>query len=181
MLRYFPLSFSIFALFVSLEWKIVVVFEAPEPSNVHVWSSRAGLHTTTRELQTCTFQGPGLHKNTTKIQLEDTERETKRAKMGRERKKKERNFGRPAEGGPEEEGLAEGGEQNTTHKTQNTTHTTTQHTQQHNTHTHNNTHNNTHTQHTQQHTPTTHTHNNTHNIKTDWPKTDCQSRSQHLC
>ena len=52
-------------------------FEAPGPSNVHVWSSRAvvaapkppGLHTTARELQTCTLEGPGAskhHENSTR-------------------------------------------------------------------------------------------------------------------
>ena len=44
------------------------------------------LHTTTRELQTCTFDGPGAS-NTTKIPREDLQRKTKRAKMGRERGK----------------------------------------------------------------------------------------------
>ena len=53
-----------------------------------------GLHTTARELQTCTFEGPGAS-NTTKIPREDPQRKTKRAKMGRERDKTARNFGLP--------------------------------------------------------------------------------------
>ena len=50
----------------------------PGPSNVHIWAlglscptrpGRRGSHTTARELQTCTFQGPGTS-NTTKIPRE---------------------------------------------------------------------------------------------------------------
>ena len=44
-------------------------------------SGPPGLHTTTRELQTCTFEGPGAS-NTTKIAREDPQRETKRTIMG---------------------------------------------------------------------------------------------------
>ena len=50
-----------------------------------------GSHTTARELQTCTFQGPGAS-NTTKIQREDTQRDTMRAKRWRETKKKKRKI-----------------------------------------------------------------------------------------
>ena len=58
-----------------------------------------GSHTTARELQTCTFQGPGAS-NTTKIQREDTQRDTMRAKRWREREEKARNFGPPTLQGP---------------------------------------------------------------------------------
>ena len=48
-----------------------------------------GFHTTTRELQTCTFEGPGAS-NTTKIQQEDTrERQKARNGDGRGEKKRE--------------------------------------------------------------------------------------------
>ena len=63
-------------------------------------SGPPGFHTTVRELQTRTFGGPGPS-NTTKIPREDTQRETKRAKMGAgEEKKKARNFGPPTLRGP---------------------------------------------------------------------------------
>ena len=52
---------------------------------------RSGLHTTARELQTCTFERPGAS-NTTKIPRKDTQ-ERKRAKMeAGEGKKKARKF-----------------------------------------------------------------------------------------
>ena len=68
------------------------------PSNEHVWalglscetsaaSGPPGLHTTARELQTRTFEFPGAS-NTTKIPREDSQRETKRAKMGAGEKKR---------------------------------------------------------------------------------------------
>ena len=96
----FFLPASIFVLFVSLSlgvfsWNLVV-FEAPGPSNVHVWSSWAS-HDSPRA-QTCTLEGPGIS-NTTKIQREDTKRETKRAEMVAGEEKKKRNFGRSGGGG----------------------------------------------------------------------------------
>ena len=58
-----------------------------------------GLHTTTRELQTCTFDGPGAS-NTTKKPREDPQRETKRAKIVAGDGKKARNFGPATLAGP---------------------------------------------------------------------------------
>ena len=99
--NYFSLSFGLFR-------GMLVVFEAPVRSNVHVWSSRAvvceplrpglvgppGFHTTARELQTCTFEGPGLQKTPPKFN-EKTPREGRKERiLRRERVKKERNFGR---------------------------------------------------------------------------------------
>ena len=46
------------------------------------------------ENSTCTFDSPSAS-NTTKIPRKDPKRKTKRAKMGREREKKARNFGLP--------------------------------------------------------------------------------------
>ena len=56
--------------------------------------------------QTCTFEGPGLKKNTTKIQREDPrEREKKQSENGCGRGKKESEIlGSLGEGGPGEEG-----------------------------------------------------------------------------
>ena len=57
-----------------------------------------GFHTTARDLQTCTFEGPGAskhHQNSTKG---PPERDTKRAKRWRAREKKARNFGHPPSG-----------------------------------------------------------------------------------
>ena len=82
---FFPLPpqfFVLFSLSFGLFRGILVVFEAPGRSNVHVWSSRAvvceprrpglvgppGFHTTTREPNRA-HQGPGLqkhHQNSTK-------------------------------------------------------------------------------------------------------------------
>ena len=70
---------------------------------MHVWalglscetraaSGPPGLHTTTRELRTCTFDGPALPNTTKKPREPPPERETKRANMEREREKKKRNF-----------------------------------------------------------------------------------------
>ena len=70
---------------------ILVVFEAPGRSNVHVWSSRAvvcepgrpglvgppGFHTTAREPKRAHLRVP-VFKNTTKIQRENTQRGKKR-------------------------------------------------------------------------------------------------------
>ncbi len=58
----------------------------------------AGVSHDSPRAQTCTFQGSGLQ-NTTKIQREDTQRETETAKRWREREEKERNFGRSGGGG----------------------------------------------------------------------------------
>ena len=61
-----------------------------------------GLHTTARELQTCTFQAPAF-KNTTKIPREVHQKREERKKIvaGDEKKKKKtRNFGLPPFGAP---------------------------------------------------------------------------------
>ena len=53
----------------------------------------AGLHTTARELQTCTFEGPGLQKHTTDIQREDPQRQReKERKWEREREQQRAKF-----------------------------------------------------------------------------------------
>ena len=84
-----------------------MVFEAPWPSNVHVWSSRAvvceprrpglvgppGFHTTAREPKRAHLSVP-VFKNTTKIQRENPQRGKKRTNFLAGREKKERNFGR---------------------------------------------------------------------------------------
>ena len=69
-----------------------------KPSNVHVWRA-----------QTSTYQGPGLQKNTTKIQRKDLqEREERKKNVAGEGKK--RNFARSGGGGPVEgRGPREGG------------------------------------------------------------------------
>ena len=53
-----------------------------------------GLHTTTRELRTCTFQGPGAS-NTTKIQRKDPQEMERRMKKAGEEKKKREILGLP--------------------------------------------------------------------------------------
>ena len=61
---------------------------------VLVWCGKPPqLHTTTREVQTCTFQGTGAS-NTSKIPREDPEREEKRI-LRREREKKSEILGLP--------------------------------------------------------------------------------------
>ena len=66
-----------------------------------------GLHTTARELQTCTFQGPGAS-NTTKIPQKDPKKREERKKIVAGEGKKRAKFravqgkGGPAEGGPGE-------------------------------------------------------------------------------
>ena len=60
---------------------------------------RRGSHTTARELQTCTFQGP-CASNTTKIPREDPQRDTMRRKRWREREKKSAKFWAPHPRGP---------------------------------------------------------------------------------
>ena len=61
--------------------------------------SLIGLHTTTRELQTCTFQGLGPS-NTTKIPRKDPKREKEERKIVAGGGKKARNFGPPTLRGP---------------------------------------------------------------------------------
>ena len=56
-----------------------------------------GFHTTARELQTCTFEGPGAS-NTTTIPREDPRERKKERKWGRERGKKVQNLGPPTFG-----------------------------------------------------------------------------------
>ena len=84
---FFPLPPAKFVLFFDL-WGssrgILVVFEAPGPSNVNVWSSwvvvrspggfgAAGVSHHSQRAQTFTFEGPGAS-NTTKIPREDPQR-----------------------------------------------------------------------------------------------------------
>ena len=82
----------------------------PGPSNVHVWalglscetpaaSRPPGLHTTTRELQTCNLTPPALQ-TPPKIPREHPQRKTKRAKMVRERKNKRKILDLPPFGAP---------------------------------------------------------------------------------
>ena len=61
---------------------------------------RWGSHTTARELQTCTFQGPCASKTTPKFHEKTPKREKKERKLWREREKKARNFGPPPFGAP---------------------------------------------------------------------------------
>ena len=67
-----------------------------------LWGSPA-FHTTTRELQTCTFHAPGAS-NTTKIPREDPQRDTKRAKWWQEREKKSAKFWASHPSGPHPSG-----------------------------------------------------------------------------
>ena len=113
---FFPLSRSIFALFVSLlvsSRGILVVFskagpqmctfgvlglscEAPaatNPPRVSHHSPRA---------QTCTFEGPGLHKNNQNSTRRPPERHKKERNGGGKGKKKREILGGPAEAGPAE-------------------------------------------------------------------------------
>ena len=60
---------------------------------------QAGASHDSPRAQTCTFQGPGPS-NTTKIQREDTQRDTERVKRWRERDRKARNVGTPPFGAP---------------------------------------------------------------------------------
>ena len=61
------------------------VLKNSHPTSPEGWGPRVGapaalgLHTTTRELQTCTFEGPAF-KNTIKIPREDPQRKTKRGR-----------------------------------------------------------------------------------------------------
>ena len=76
----------------------------------------------------CTFGGPGLQ-TTTKIQRDDSQRETKRAKLGAGEKKKERNFGQSG-GGRSGGGLSGGGWPHSTRTQHTHTHKTQQKQQQ---------------------------------------------------
>ena len=61
-----------------------------------------GLHTTARELQTCTFERPGAS-NTTKIQREDTQKGKKRTNFAAgEGKKRAKFWAVQGKGGPGE-------------------------------------------------------------------------------
>ena len=135
------LSHHRFALFVSLGVScrgILVVFEALEPSNVNVWSSRAvvspggpeaaGFHTTTREPKR--NESPKVrpdlqkhHQNSTRRppRHEKTPRERKRMKFPAGEKKKSEILGGPAEGAVRRK------DQHNTHHTLTATHTNTQH------------------------------------------------------
>ena len=64
-------------------------------------SGPSGLHTTARELQTCTFQGPGAS-NTTKIPRKDPQEREKERKWRRERGKKSEILGPAPFGAPPE-------------------------------------------------------------------------------
>ena len=59
-----------------------------------------GLHTTTRELQTCTFDSPGASSTTKKPTRKRTLREEKSETGGGETEKRARNFGHPTLRGP---------------------------------------------------------------------------------
>ena len=82
---------------------------------MHVWalwlscetpaaSGPPGLHTTARELQTCTFEGPGAS-NTTKIPRERPKEREKRMKNCGGRGKKKREILGPHPSGPHPSGL----------------------------------------------------------------------------
>ncbi len=121
---------------------ILVVFEAPGRSNVHVWSSRAvvcepwrpglvgppGFHTTTREPKRAHLRVP-VFKNTTKFNEKDQQEREKRKNCGGRVRKKWEILGGPAEGGPAEGGSGrEALNTPTTHTAHNNTET--QHTTQ---------------------------------------------------
>ena len=104
-LSFFPLppqnSFFFFPLWGSSREILVVFLKAGDPQmcmfGVLGLSSAPkppGLHTTARELQTCTFEGPGLQKHHQNSTRRHPEREEKNEFWRREREKKERNFGR---------------------------------------------------------------------------------------
>ena len=78
---------------------------------MHVWALElwcetpaalgpSGLHTTTRELQTCTFDGPGASKHHQKTTRRHTVREKKSETGGGRRKKKREILGLPPFGAP---------------------------------------------------------------------------------
>ena len=80
----------------------MVVTPPQTPNSFEVLWGRRGFTRQPGELQTCTFEVPGAS-NTTKIPREGPpreRRERKGATMGGRGKKKARNCGPPAEGGP---------------------------------------------------------------------------------
>ena len=87
---------SFFSLFGVLSLNFGGVFEGREKGIYTFGLSGCrgppGLHTTTRELQTCTFQGPGAS-NTTKIPRKDPKKREERKKIVVVEGKKARNFG----------------------------------------------------------------------------------------
>ena len=106
--RFFSFSRHSFHSFLLLFWSfrgILVVFEAPGRSNVHVWSSRAvvceprrpglvgppGFHTTAREPKRAHLRVP-VFKNTTKIQRKGSTREGEKNKNCGGRGKKRAKF-----------------------------------------------------------------------------------------
>ena len=95
---FFPSPAGKFVLFFPL-WGsshgILVVFEAPERSNV------PGVSHDSPRAQTCTFEGLGLQ-NTTKIQREDTQRGKKRTNLAAGGKKRAKFWAVQAKGGPAE-------------------------------------------------------------------------------
>ena len=108
--RFFPSPATKFVLFFPL-WGssrgILVVFEAPGASNVHVWNSRAVMwspggpeaaQANNQRAQTCTSKGPSTSKTPPKFH-EKTPRDRERTKWGREMKKK-RHFWLSGGGGP---------------------------------------------------------------------------------
>ena len=115
-LFFFPPPATIFIL-LSLSWGPFVefcwCFWRPEPWNVHIWALGLSCETpaapperaagactrTTRELQTCTFQGPGAS-NTTKIPRKDPKRGKEVRKLWRRREKKREILGPPPFGAP---------------------------------------------------------------------------------
>ena len=70
-----------------------------------------GLHTTARELQTCTFQGPGAS-NTTKIPRKDPQEREKKNENEGGRGKKSAKFWAPHPSGPHHSGPQNSGPQN---------------------------------------------------------------------
>ena len=88
--RFFPSSDPIFALFLSLSLSGGLLVE-------FWWCP--GFHTTARELQTCTFEGPGASKTPPKFHEKSSPEREQERKWRRERQKT-RNFGPPAFGPP---------------------------------------------------------------------------------
>ena len=131
----------------------ISIFFFPLPLH---FSGSPGLHTTTRELQTRTFEGSGAS-NTTKIPREDTQRERdKKSENGAGEDKKARNFGRSGGGA--------GRVQTNTTTTQQQHNNNTTTTQQHN--------NTTHNKHTTTHNTQQYTTTQTNWPNMDWPKLD---------
>ena len=87
-----------------------MVFVVAGPSNVHVWAlglscetptalGPPGLHATTRELQTCTFESPGLRKHHQNSTRRHPERDKKNENRAGEAKKRAK-FWAPHPSGP---------------------------------------------------------------------------------